>query len=141
MCQTYMELERRLTMIGLSKEHLKSRLGSSNEDILTLKLCLAAAYNGKYLVSHYAYEDEVMRRKREVQLGDDPSSKVMIPNVPDYVKENDIQRVLAQCNSDKIDIKIEHGNAILTFDSTQGPRPLQMCLWLGNYGQRFRCGD
>ena len=125
---TYQELKRRLKYMGLAKQHLTNRLKNIPEDILTIKLCIAAAYNEKYLTSFYAHEDEVQRRKKEQLLKERQASKVIIPGINSEITINDINEVLKPTKAKKLEIEIDRENAIVTFDPTESIRPLQMCL-------------
>ena len=138
---TYQELKRRLKYMGLAKQHLTNRLKNIPEDILTIKLCIAAAYNEKYLTSFYAHEDEVQRRKKEQLLKERQASKVIIPGINSEITINDINEVLKPTKAKKLEIEIDRETAIVTFDPTESIRPLQMCLWLGTFPQRYRCGN
>lgn len=138
---TYQELKRRLKFMGLAKQHLNIRLKNIPEDILTIKLCIAAAYNEKYLTSLYSFEDEVQRRKKEQLLKERQACKVVIPGIPLDIAAEDVKDILKETRSKFINVDIERESAIITFDPTEGIRPLQMCLWLGTFPQRYRCGS
>lgn len=140
-CATFQELKRRLKYMGLAKQHLTNRLDDSRDNIITLKLCLAAAYNEKYLTSYYGFEDEVMRRKKEHMLKERQGCKVIIPGIPKDVTCEDIKEILKPTRAKNIQIDMERENAVVTFDPTESKRPLQMCLWLGTFPQRYKCGE
>lgn len=140
-CVTYQELKRRLKFMGLAKQHLACRLQANEESILVLKLCIAAAYNEKYLISFFAFEDEVMRRKKEQMLKERQVCKVMIPGIPNGVGVDDIRKVLVPTRGKNVEIEIDRETAIITFDPSESIRPLQMCIWLGTFPQRYRCGN
>lgn len=140
-CITYQELKRRLKYMGLAKQHFASRLQPTPQNILTLKLCMAAAYNENYLTSFYSSEDEVLRRKKEQMLKERQFCKVIIPGIPNSIKPEDIKSVLTPTRSKNIQVEIDRESAILTFDPSESIRPLQMCLWLGTFPQRYRCGN
>ena len=138
---TYQELKRRLQCMGLVKQHLSNRLKNVPDDVLTLKLCIAAAYNERYLTSFYAHEDEVQRRKKEQLMKDRQCCKVIIPGISAGITREDLLEVLKPTRGKNIEIQIDRETAVVTFDPAESIRPLQMCLWLGTFPQRYRCGN
>lgn len=138
---TYQELKRRLQYMGIAKQHLANRIKKASDDIFILKLCIAAAYNERYLTSFYASEDEVQRRKKEQLLKDHQTSKVLIPGINPNISTEDILKVLETTRATSINVEINRDTAIVTFDPNESIRPLQMCLWLGTFPQRYRCGN
>jgi hypothetical protein len=80
-----------------------------------MKLCLAAAFIGKYCQSHFAYEDEIKRRKKESYLKERAKNTILIPKIPDFVNEKDIRYILQECRTDEISIDLNDGTAYISF--------------------------
>jgi hypothetical protein len=127
--------------MGLAKEHFAGRLLPTAENVLTLKLCIAGAYCEAYLTSFYSFEDEVMRRKKEQMLKERQFCKVIIPGIPACVTCEDIKEVLTPTRAKNLNVEIDRETAVVVFDPSESIRPLQMCLWLGTFPQRYRCGN
>jgi ATP-dependent RNA helicase DHX57 len=113
---TYEEIKRRFLMMNLAPTHLKNRNNPTDPDtVLRMKLCLAAAFIGKYCQSHFAYEDEIKRRKKESYLKERAKNTILIPKIPDFVNEKDIRYILQECRTDEISIDLNDGTAYISF--------------------------
>lgn len=144
---TYEEIKRRFIMMNLSSHHLKQKNSLNDPDtVFRMKLCLAAAFIGKYCQSHFAYEDEVKRRKKEHFLKERAKNTIIIPKIPDFVNEQDVKYVLRECRTDELTVDLHDGTAYVSFgfkfkDKRNEYVALQMAIWLGSYSARFSCGD
>ena len=139
---TFTELKRRMLMLGISKEHLRVKSTSEGNHLMTLKVVLAAAFSGKYLISHYSIQDEVSRRRMQQIMGPECVRTVRVNELPDFVEASDLAEMVKQkSKTNQIEVETKDQIAMIKFGEEGWPRPIQMCLWLGSYAQRYRCGD
>jgi len=144
---TGQELKKRLLQLGVKDRHLKSTvdLRSTLQDVkgtslLVLKLCLAGAFVGKYMISDY-YLQDTPRKNVEGTVRDDPENAVLIDGIPDFLLPEDIQRMLEDyCLTSNINVTLTSSQALVRFLNPQPLRPIQLAMWVGQLPQRYRQG-
>lgn len=132
------ELKRRLSYAGIPGEILTSRVDMKVADrstaIMALKLAIAGAFVGRYMVSRYS--DERTRRCTETER------LVTIMNVTDFVYEADIVTMTQKYSeTQKVKVAIAYSRAEINFMDESPLVPMRLFLWSGGYSQRYRQGD
>lgn len=122
---SYEDLKKRFRLMGLHRAHL--RRTPSPDFILLLKLSLCASFNSNFLVSTYATDDEIVRRKRAQVLNND-KKKFVIHSVPAVVQGTDIKQCLSNTRAKELTVDFLHGSAVVSIDEAFWPRPMQMAL-------------
>mmetsp|Transcript_6473 Transcript_6473/g.11308 ORF Transcript_6473/g.11308 Transcript_6473/m.11308 type:complete len:1299 (+) Transcript_6473:2091-5987(+) len=115
--------------------------GRQERALNTVKLAIAAAFCGTYIVSKYEVEDNNSRRKLLQRMGTEPERSLRICNLPDCVDTNDVREVLRASRDASMTVQIEGSSALVMFSPEAMPRALQMSIWLGNYSARYRSGN
>ena len=141
------ELKKRLLQLGVKDRHLKSSvdLKSALSDVksnalLVLKLCLAGAFVGKYVISDYSLQ-ETPRKNVEGTIREDPQNAILIDSTPDFILPEDLQQMLSDyCLTSNISVSLTTSQAVVRFLNPQPLRPIQLALWVGQLPQRYRQG-
>ena len=133
LCQ-YCEIRHKFLSAGLDKRHLKV---AAEDEGFTVKLCLAAAFPGKYLISNYKLRDEVSREKMMDKIGRNASTTLMIPEVPPCVVPSDIEQLISLGRDKPRKVSIVYSNALIEYESDVNPNTIKLVLWLGRYGRRY----
>jgi len=148
--QTYLEYRKRLNTLDISSDLLENYLRQSVKGNIisshgsatgaeALKLIIAAAFKGHYLVADYAVSEPSKRSKLVQRLGED-DNKFIIPNVPEGVEPDHIVNLLEDSRDQHISVVIDNGYAHVNLSSPY-KSCLRMALWLGYYNNRYRNGD
>lgn len=148
MLTTYDEFKQRFRFMSSNPKTVNSSVfrwhiepGRQERALNTVKLALAAAFCGTYVVSKYDVEDSTARRKLLQRIGSDPERSLRICNLPDSVDADDIKEILRGSRDQGLTVNIEGNTALAIFSPEAMPRALQMSIWLGNYSARYRSGD
>lgn len=148
--QTYLEYRKRINQIDPLSQHLPNGLKQSVKGNIikthgaatgaeALKLVIAAAFKGKYLVADYLLFEGTKRSKMIQKLNGSDNS-MLISCVPEGVEPDDIVDLLEKSRDPNISVRIDNGYVYVDF-STAFKNCLRMGLWLGQYSQRYRNGD
>lgn len=133
LCQ-YCEIEQKFIEIGLDPRHLQMH---SDDGGFTLKLCIAAAFPGKYLISDYLLVDEVSRGKLIDKIGESHKSTLLIPDIPPCIVPSDIEHLISFNKEKPKKVSIVYSNALIEYESDVNPNTIKFVLWLGKYSRRY----
>lgn len=101
----------------------------------SLKLCIAAAFCDRMLVSCYEIYDERMRN-REIDML--PNSKSMyISKFSNTISDEDIKGLLSTNKEQPESITVARSCAIIKYPENTNEKTLKMSLWLGNYTRKY----
>ena len=121
----YCELEHKFSSIRLDPDHLKV---SSENSEFALKLCIAAAYPGKYLISNYEITDEIGRNKLICKIGNDPTSTILIPDVDRCIAPSDIEGLLNSSREKPKSVSISYSNVLVSYKNDVNPNSIKFAL-------------
>ena len=128
----YLDIKQKLLELRLDSMYYKP-----NNDINLLKLCIAAAYCDRFLISSYEISDEKSRSKYNDFLNRN-NSGILITKLQPSITENDLLRLLEINLEAPSSIQINNTYTVIEYPPNVHKKTLQMALWLGNYGRRYQ---
>jgi HrpA-like RNA helicase len=148
MLTTYDEFKQRFKQMSTNPRAVNSSVfnwkiepGRQERALNTVKLAIAAAFCGTYIVCKYDVEDSIARKKLMQRIGSDPARSMRICNLPDCIEAENIKEVLKSSRDQGMAVKLEGNSVLVNFSPEAMPRALQMSVWLGNYSARYHSGD
>lgn len=149
--QTYLEYQKRLGLIDPSNDRLAGALRSSvrgnfilphglDSGSEALKIVIAAAFVGKYLVGSYAISEPAKRKRLIEKLQPDSEAQFIVSSVPAGVRPDHITKILEEARDPNLSVSIDGTTATVKL-SAASQTCMRMCLWLGLYNNRYRNGD
>lgn len=129
----YCEIKQKFMSINMDKKHFKL----PKVDKFVIKLCIAAAFPGKYLISNYELVDEVSRNKLIGKMGGNPKNTLLIPDIPPCVVPSDIESLISMNQVKPKNVSIVYSNALIEYENNVHPNTLKLVMWLGSYSRRF----
>jgi HrpA-like RNA helicase len=149
--QTYLEYRKRITQIEKLSDLLESNCRQSvklnvikthdpGTGLTAMKLIIAAAYKGKYLVADYILSEDSKRSKLIQRLHPLSENKLLIPGIPEGVVPAYINEMLEDTRDPHISVNIDNGYAYVELSCTS-QKCMRMALWLGQHSNRYRTGD
>lgn len=131
----YCEIKLKFLTLGIDRRHYKQKDFPVSE--FTLKMCIAAAFPGKYLISSYEIPDKVSRDRLIGKIGVNYKTSLLIPDIPDSVSAADIQSLISLNRNQPISINIVYSNCIIEYQPSVNPNALKFVMWLGSYYKRY----
>ena len=137
----YCEIKQKFKTLGVDPRYYSQKHGYKakfdSSDSFLFKLCIAASFPGKYLISHYEMLDQVSRERLVGKIGPNYKHSLLIPDIPNSVTPNDIESLIAENRQKPKDIKIIYSNCIIEYNENVNPNTLKYVMWLGSYGRRY----
>ncbi|CAG9317937.1 unnamed protein product [Blepharisma stoltei] len=139
----YKELEKRFEERKIDKRHFQydqdcvEKRSPASEEVFRIKLCIAAAYSGKYLLSKYEIDEAFTREKLCQKIGKNCETSIMIPDIPDFITQVEIENLIKGNSESPERIFMSHSSAVITYKKNVRDRTLKYVLWLGSYYQRY----
>jgi len=148
----YVDLKRRFTNEGFSKDHFETKNGKrkplpetplDNQTVSLLKMCIAGAFSRHLMYSGYFHSDESNRETLKMKIGKDKNKSIIVPNIPDFVTSEDITGLL-HFAQEHVQIDIKGSTGFINFEQKNSgfndseiKFNLKLTLWLGSYPQRY----
>lgn len=133
----YCEIKEKFKSLGVDERHYKE-INQPSVTEFTLKLCIAAAFPGKYLISRYEIPDKVTRDRLIGKIGENYKTSLLIPDIPDSVSASDIHSLLHLNRNQPTNINIVYSNCIIEYHPSVNPNALKFVMWLGSYFKRYQ---
>ena len=118
----YLDIKQKLLELRLDSMYYKP-----NNDINLLKLCIAAAYCDRFLISSYEISDEKSRSKYNDFLNRN-NSGILITKLQPSITENDLLRLLEINLEAPSSIQINNTYTVIEYPPNVHKKTLQMAL-------------
>ena len=126
-----LEMKEKLVNFGVDPVYLLQ-----NADEKVLKVCIAAAFCDRILVSRYEIGEERVR-KREIEMLGNSTRKVYFNCQQDLIDKRDVKALLGICIEEPKRIEESGSMYVIEYHERVHEKTLKMALWLGNYGRRY----
>ena len=108
-----------------------------NPDLLTLKLCIAAAFCDRYLISSLEISDEKQRNKYKDLLKNSNTS-FLLTKIQPNVLDSDISQLLEVNKEPPESISIRNSFAVVSYPENSHIKTLKFAMWLSSYTRRYQ---